>query len=351
MKRHLSLMLCLLLLFPLAACRQGESKGMEKYTEYYFDYFDTATTVVGYAESKEAFDATAEQIRSELERYHRLYDIYSTYEGIHNLCTVNSTEGGVHRPVAVDGEILSLLRFAKQMYKETNGTVNVAMGSVLSLWHDCREQALLRPDEAALPSTEDLLRAAEHTDIEQVIIDEEAGTVYLADPLMTLDVGAVAKGYATEQIAKALREQDVSGFMLNVGGNVRTVGHKPDGSAWTVGIENPDRLSADAYVTTVDIEELAVVTSGSYQRFYTVDGTSYHHIIHPETLFPAAHYLSVSVLCPDAGVADALSTALFCMPLEDGYACIADRAEVAVLWVLPDGSIEKTENFPTATDS
>jgi thiamine biosynthesis lipoprotein len=153
---------------------------------------------------------------------------------------------------------------------------------------------------------------------------------------MRLDVGAVAKGYATEQVARWLEAQGVSGWLLNVGGNVRAVGKKPDGSLWMAGLENPDEDAKD-YLAYLQLESEALVTSGSYQRYYIVDGKSYHHIIHPDTLMPSEGYLSVSVICPDSGMGDALSTALFCMPLEDGKALVESMEGVEALWLTTDG--------------
>ena len=127
--------------------------------------------------------------------------------------------------------------------------------------------------------------------------------------------------------------------MLNVGGNIRSVGVKPDGSSWTIGIENP---SGGDYLVFLQLNGQAVVTSGSYQRYYTVSGKTYHHIIHPETLMPAEGFVSVSVVSPHSGYADALSTALFCLPLEEGLRLVESLPDLEALWVSDDGT--KTES-------
>lgn len=319
----------------LPACDETEPQ-LNKYSAYSFDWFDTATTIVGYAESQEAFDAMANEALERLGEYHQLYDIYKRYDGIENLCTVNDVVEGAHRTVAVDRRIIDLLLYAREMYDKTDGMTNVAMGSVLKLWHDYRAVGMDDPADASLPPTEALTEAAQHTDIQKLVIDEGAGTVTLTDPQMRLDVGAIAKGYATEQVAKWLEEQGVSGWLLNVGGNVRAVGEKPDGTPWTVGLENPEDTSAE-YLAYLQLTDEALVTSGSYQRYYIVDGKSYHHIIHPDTLMPAEGYLSVSVICPDSGMGDALSTALFCMSVEDGKALVEALPDVEALWMTSDG--------------
>ena len=317
----------------LSACAKAPQK--EKYSAYSLDYFDTATTIAGYAYSQEEFDKVAQEILMQLGEYHKLYSIYHRFEGMENLCTINELVDGQHRTVKVDPRIIDMLLFAKQMYEVTDGMTNIAMGSVLSLWHDYRSLGRDDPTVAALPPMEALQEAALHTDFSNLVIDEQAGTVTLTDPEMTLDVGAVAKGYAIERIALALEEQGVTGYVINVGGNVRTIGAKADGTPWNVGLE--DSQNGD-YLCYLQLNGQSVVTSGSYQRFYIVDGQRYHHIIHPDTLMPSEGYVSVSVVCVDSGLGDALSTALFCMTPEQGLTLVESLEGVEALWVHMDGT-------------
>lgn len=299
------------------------------------DYFDTVITVIGYENTKAEFDAVAEEIISQFAEYHRLYSIYHRFDGTENLCTVNELVDGKHRTVSVDRRIIDMLLYAKEMYAVTNGIVNVAMGSVLSLWHNYREIGKDNPAQASLPPIENLKAAAEHTDISKMVIDDENNTITLTDPLMKLDVGAIAKGYATECIARSLEEQGITGYVLNVGGNIRVIGSKPDGGKWTVGIENP---LDEEYFAYLNLTKESVVTSGSYQRYYYVDGKPYHHIIHPDTLMPAEGFLSVSVICNDSGFGDALSTALFCLPLKEGMEFVENLPETEAMWVTEQGT-------------
>lgn len=345
MKRFLALLTAVALLLGLGGC-----KTLTKYTDYSFDYFDTATTLVGYAHSKEEFDAVCTQIKELLGEYHRLYDIYHRYEGVQNLCTVNDLHDGVHRPVQVDAKIMGLLTYAKELYTLTGGKMNVAMGSVLSIWHRYRTAGISNPQEAQLPPMDQLQQAALHTDIGQMVLNEQESTVFLADPQMSLDVGAVAKGYATEQVALYLEQQGITGYILNVGGNVRCVGARPQGQPWSVGIENPDTANQEQpYVAYLHLVNKSLVTSGSYQRYYTVNGVRYHHIIDPATLMPGTNYRSVSVLCTDSGKADALSTALFSMSYQEGAALIQGLADVEAMWVLPNGEQRYSAGFKDYT--
>jgi thiamine biosynthesis lipoprotein len=324
-------------------CSCGKKEKL--YTSYSFDYFDTVTEVSGYCSSQEQFDEIYSYVEKMLGEYHRLFTIYHRYAQKENLCTVNELVDGQHRTVTVDERIIDMLLFAKDAYTRTNGKLNVAMGSVLKLWHNARQFGAENPAQAKLPSASALQEASLHTDIECLIIDRDANTVFLSDPALTLDVGAVAKGYAVEMIARELEGRGISGFVLNVGGNVRTIGKKPSGECWRVGVENPDKDAQDAYIARLFLCGEALVTSGTYQRYYIVDGVRYHHIIDPSTLFPSEWYSSVSVVCESSADADVLSTALFCMPLEEGMALIENTDGAEACWVLTDGTLVRSSGF------
>ncbi len=310
----------------------------QKFTEYYFDYFDTATTVIGYEETEEEFKAVAKEIENQLKEYHQLYNIYNLYEGLNNICALNRVKDGVHQKLKVDKKIIDLLLFSKEMYEETNGVVNVAMGSVLSIWHSYRNEGLNNPKNAMLPPMEKLKKAEKHTDINDLIIDENNSTVFLRDPEMTLDVGAIAKGYAVEMIGESLKAKGKTGYLLNVGGNVKAISDS-ENESFEIGIENPDKDDENPYIKRLTVTNESVVTSGNYQRFYTVDGKNYHHLIDPKTLMPGENFKSVSVIMENSAFADAYSTALFLMSYEEGEQFIKGKSDVKVIWVKNDGSI------------
>ena len=265
--------------------------------------------------------------------------------GVNNLKTVNDSAG--QAPVRVDQKIIDLLLACRELYGVTQGRVNVAMGSVLSLWHDYREAGTAHPEQAALPPMEALEEAARHTAIEDLVIDERASTVYLADPDMRLDVGAVAKGYAAQRVAEACRAQGDGSMLISVGGNVCAIGGQDSaGKPWTVAVTDPS--GERPYLHALAVADATLVTSGSYQRQYTVDGKSYPHILDPDTLMPAAYFTSVTVLAEDSGCADALSTALFILPYGEGAALAASLDGVEALWVETDGTQHMTDGFRAA---
>ena len=313
------------------------AQGKQQHQATFLDVFDTVTTVSGVTDSEETFRQRVGQIHDVLMRYHQLFDIYNAYPGINNLKTVNDHAG--IGPVQVDGEVIRLLLDCRDYYELTDHAVNAAMGSVLNLWHEARTAGLDDPEHAALPEEAALQNAAAHTDWAAVEIDEEAGTVFITDPELRLDVGAVAKGWAAQRAAEATPE----GFLISVGGNVCATGPKDDsGTPWVVGITNPD--GGSEYLHTLYDTDSAIVTSGDYQRYYVVDGEIYHHIIDPATLYPAGRFCSVTVICRDSGLADALSTALFVLPREEGEA-LAQSCGAEAMWVDTEGNCFYTPGF------
>ncbi|MBR2929980.1 MAG: FAD:protein FMN transferase [Clostridia bacterium] len=319
-------------------------------SETYYEYFGTVSSVICYREDTEAeFRRVADKVDTLLSEYHTLYDIYHEYSGINNIATVNRYAGIM--PVEVDDRIIDLLLYAKEVYELTSGEVNVAMGSVLKLWHEAREGN--GDGTHTLPTDEELIEASLHTDICSILIDEAAGTVFVTDRDASIDVGAIAKGYATERIAEALvadEEIEADGYALNIGGNIRLIGSK-GGEEWRIGITNPDRTSDDPYVMRISVKNTSIVTSGDYERYFTVDGKNYHHIIDKDTLYPSKYFHSVTVVTEDSALADALSTALFSMHINDGYKLITSLDGVEAMWVNANGAPPTTTpGFPKIED-
>lgn len=334
--KKLSVILIIAMVISLFSGCSGLAKP-QQYTATYFTLFDTVTTIIGRGESQAEFELAAQNIHDDLLGYHQLFDIYNDYEGLNNLKTVNDQAGKT--PVVVDSRIIALLKDCRVYYDLTGGKVNAAMGSVLTLWHQARNDSIAAPDNAYLPDGEGLSIAAQHMDFSNVMIDEAASTVFLADPDLRLDVGAVAKGWSVQQACEKAPE----GLLISVGGNVFATGPKDEaGTPWVVGVQDPD--GGDSYLETISITGGSVVTSGDYQRYFTVDGKNYHHIIDPETLYPSESWRSVTVVCPDSGLADALSTALFVLPREDGQVLL-DRCGAMAMWADREGNIFYSSGF------
>lgn len=342
MKRFARLLTAALAVGLLGSCRPAP--GHQWHSEVFVGYFDTIITLVGYTKSDAEFDEFLRQAEAEFARLHKLYDIYSNYDGINNIKTVNDQAG--IGPVRVETDLLDLVRFAKEWAVAGAHKTNIALGPVLQVWHRYRQEGLADPESAQLPPRAELEAAAKYADAAKILIDEQAKTIYLAESGMSLDLGAVAKGYATELVAQKLEQAGLISGIINAGGNVRTIGKPLDGvrDYWGVGILNPDRplFADDRNLDVVYINDAAVVASGDYQRYYYVEDVRYHHLIDPATLLPADYYRALTVVHADSGWADLLSTELYLLPYPESRLLAESLDGVEVLWIMPDGEVRVT---------
>ncbi|PYG87747.1 thiamine biosynthesis lipoprotein [Ruminiclostridium sufflavum DSM 19573] len=344
-KKLTATIIAITFLINLTACGSQDRK---RYEAEFLELFDTMTKIVAYTDSKEEFTRYSRLIYDNLKEYHQLYDIYNNYDGINNIKTINDNAG--IKAVKVDKRIIALINYSIEWYKKTNGKMNIALGSVLEIWHKYREEGIDNEAEAAVPDMAELKKAAEHTDINKIIIDEANSTVFLADPEMSIDVGSIGKGYATEQVSRIAYEKGFTSGLISVGGNIRAIGNKDSGGKlWNLGIQNPDKESEKSNVSIVYLADLSLVSSGDYERYYTVNGKRYHHLIDPDTLFPAEYFSQVTIVCKNSGMADALSTAVFCMPVEKGMEFINNLPDTEALWVMKNGDLKYSKGFEEFT--
>ena len=351
LQRGVSLLLAAVLAFGTGCSKlpgggSPADTGYTRYSTQFYDTFDTIIQVIGYAETQEEFEGYAGTIHQRFQELSQLYDRFYEYSGVNNIRTINLNAGVA--PVEVEPELLEMLSFAKEWCQKTQGRVNIAMGPVLEIWHQYRDQysgqALAADAAGALPSMEALDDANHFSSLDKVIIDREKGTVFLEDKKMALDVGAVAKGYAAQLVADEIYEAGFRSFTISAGGNVVTGDPPLDGvrNSWGIGIQDPfaDLNKPDSQSLDVAlVANRCVVTSGDYRQFYTVGDQLIHHIIDPATLWPANQYRALTVVCEDSGLGDFLSTCLFVMDYDEGRA-LAEELGVGVLWVFPDGRVE-----------
>ena len=307
-------------LLAVTALTAFSSCGEKRFSVTYTDVFDTVTTFTACCKSEKRFTELSQTVHDELKRIDAIFNIYDEKSTAFAVNTEKNAE--------ICGDMYQVLLVSREFYDKTGGKLNIAMGSVLSLWHDFRENGRQLPEKEALVS------ASGHTDMENLFFTNDRAA--LNDPEMTLDFGAVAKGYAADAVSRLLD----CDYILNLGGNVYAGGHKDGGSKWSVGIENPD----GGILTVLSVSDVSVVTSGDYQRYRELDGIKYHHIIDCETLCPSELYRSVTVIHTSSLTADALSTALFCMDIESGRALAAEYGAEA-LWMKKDGTLVRTGGF------
>lgn len=327
-----------------------QENNLEKLDKTYYDYFDTVTTLLTYSDDKESFDKSCEILEEELAKYHKLYNSYDDFEGVNNFKTINDKAG--IEPVKVDPEIIELIEYSKKMYELTDGNINIAMGSLLGLWHEYREMSINDPSKAAIPSEEELVAKSEHKNIDAIEIDKENSTVYINDPNVQIDIGAIGKGFATEKMANKLNENGFSRGILSVGGDDVIIGVNPNSSngAWKIAVQNPFLEDKEnPYSSIVSVKDTSIVTSGDYQRFFTVDGKNYHHIIDPATKYPSNKWKSVSVKADSIALADTLSTYLFIVDHETGLKKAKENG-IEAYWIDPEGNEFKTDGWEAMED-
>jgi FAD:protein FMN transferase len=343
-------------LFILIApgCSSLDKNEYKRYSDSIFDTFDTLVRVVAYTRSDEEFRQYFDTIHSRLQELHILFDIYNEYEGINNIKTINDNAG--IRPIRVEQEIIDLIIFSKEWSERTGGSVNIALGPVLKIWHTYREEALYNPENAALPPADLLTEALEYSDLDKVIVDLAQMTVYLPDRGMSLDVGAVAKGFALDLVASEIVDEGLLSAIISAGGNIRTIGKPLDQARerWGIGVQDPDASIVGGSEKLLDIIYLStgsVDTSGDYQRYYMVGDKLVHHLIDPETMMPAEHYRAVTVVAANSGIADFMSTALFLIPFEASIALAKSIDNFEAMWIMPDGEVRTTAGMNKLLES
>jgi len=325
-----SLVLIVLLAGVLAACT-GNSN-YRRFREDFFDVFDTFSFIIGYAQSQEEFNYFSQEIiRAELQRLHQLFDIFNEYEGINNLHTINKNAGIA--PVDVDPVIIDMLQLSVEAYRISGGIMNIAIGPVTEIWREARE-------EGFVPGMDDLLDASNYIDINGLIINEEMGTAFLRYKGMSLDVGAVAKGFAIELAAQSAIAAGFESFLLYVGGDVR-VAEGPPGGKWSIGVSNPE---GGGLLDVVYAENTSVFSSGDYLRYFVIGGQRFHHIIDPRSLMPAVNHRNATVIYPDGGMADILSIVAFILDIDEAKEFVTGL-EAEAIWMLKDSTVVTTEGW------
>lgn len=227
-------------------------------------------------------------------------------------------------PVIVDPDVFRMLLMAKEYHRLTEGAFDITIGPVMDLW------GFGKPEQM-LPSADDLREALSLVDSNDLILNEKDQSAFLKKKGMSLDLGAVAKGYAVERAAQILEEAGIERAIINAGGNIRVIGQKGPHQGWQVGIQDP--RDTQALIGILSLQNESAVTSGDYQRNKQIAGKTYHHLLSLRTGYPAESMMSVTVVTKDSGEADLLSTALFLMEPEQALAFMtqSENAEAVLI--------------------
>lgn len=259
-----------------------------------FFAMDTYMEVDAYGDNGEKAVAKAEK------EVNKLDSILSTGKSTSEISKLNKNKKQV-----VSADTMSLIKESVKISKETNSAFNPTIYPLMELWGFTTKNYYV-------PKDNEIKTLLNHMDIDNIKIDERKNEVSFKDSNMKIDLGAIAKGYTSSKIIDIFKENNIKSGMVTLGGNVQVLGKKPDGSLWKVGIQNP--IGEDEYLGVLQTSDKAVITSGGYERNFTKNGKTYHHILDPSNGYPANNGLtSVTIISSDGTLADALSTSLFVM--------------------------------------
>lgn len=273
--------------------------------------------------SDEAFSASFARLR-EIE--HRM----SLRTDDSEIVEVNRYAG--KRAVAVSADTFEVVQKALEIAALSRGAFDPTVGPLVQAW-DIGGEHPRKPQQEEIDSLLPLIG------YERVVLDEDALSVFLEDEGMLLDLGGIAKGYAADEVARILSEHGVGHAIVNLGGNVLTLGKKIDGSPWKIGVQDPESLRGE-YVMIVSLIDQTLVTSGPYERFLELDGETYHHILDTKTGYPVkSDFTSVSIVTRNSLLADALSTSLYALGYEEGMALINTLEDVEAIYMTQEKKI------------
>lgn len=308
----------------LTGCSGAKSSTQTDQDLTYTDMlFDTVIKI-------QILDPADESILDGLKKLCEKYDtMFSTNNTDSELYKLNHANG---QPFTVSSETANLIQEGIHYSELSGGAFDLTIEPVSALWD-------FKADKPTVPSSDAIAQAVSHVDYTKVDIQDN--TVTLEDPEAGIDLGAIAKGYIADQVKTYLKKQGIKHAIINLGGNVDVIGTKPDGSKYNIGIQKPFDESGEA-ITSVQLKDQTVVTSGIYERYFKKNGKLYHHILDPRTGYPCENNLySVSIITDSSTKADALSTTCFLLGYEKGMELIQSMDGVEAIFITDDEKVHK----------
>lgn len=303
----------------------AQNSNLQKISKDFF-VMDTVINITVFSPDQAKGQEAVEQAAGEFQR---INDLVSRFPGENlpdpqgsDVYRVNE-EAGIS-PVQVNEDTLAMVERAKHFAELSEGAFDITIGPIMDLWG-------FGGKEYQVPTEAELKRALSLTDYRKIILDKGAKTIFLPEKGMVMDLGGIAKGYATDMAVKKLRSASIKSALINAGGNVFAVGSKPDGSPWKIGIQDP--RNGSEIVAIVSVTDSAVVSSGDYERYFEKNGERYHHIIDPATGKQARGLLGTTIVTGDSADADIFSTLMFVLGQEKGMVFKKTLPKVEVVFI------------------
>jgi thiamine biosynthesis lipoprotein len=285
----------------LCACTP-QKENIYKKSKILMDTFVTITVV---SNSKNSADKAIDTAFSEIERLEKLSNFFSSESEVSRINKNPGISG-----VRVSPDILDMLNKAIMVSEKTEGAFDVTIGPVISLYDFHKK---IKPEESAVKKNLSLVNYRE------LIIDRNKSAAFLKKRGMLIDLGGIAKGYAADKAVEALKRNRINSGLVSVAGDIKAFGLKPDGKPWKIGIRNPrSKSKEDDVMATIELSDMAISTSGDYERCFILDGKRYHHLLSPKTGYPAEGCQSVSVITKECAFTDAFATGVFILGPEKG---------------------------------
>jgi len=326
----------LLLVFTCSGCVL-KSAQLKEFTDERF-LMDTLIQITVYTDDEQRGKEVLDKAFAEFERINNLTDRFPK-EGKSTAASsdvIRINENAGIRPVQVSADTLNIIQRSLYYAQLSGGSFDITIGPVMDLWGFGKSMQ-------HVPSDEQIQRALSLVDYRKVIVDPDNGTVFLQKPGMSLDFGGVAKGYATEEAAKALRESGIKHALINAGGNVYALGTKPDGTPWRIGVRDP--RNANGLIAVLSVKDTSVVTSGDYERYFEEGGIRYSHLIDPATGKQARDLMQTTVVTESSTDADILNKPLFILGRQRGMSFAESLQGVGAIFVGADKQVTFTGNL------
>ena len=296
----------------------------ENYSRTIF-LMDTKIDAAVYGAGKKQSDEVFAAIFEEMQRLEKILSRHIFESDVNRI-----NEGAGRYPVKVEAETIQVIKKALEVAELSRGAFDPTVGALLELWG-------WGTDKLRVPSEEEIVAVLPLVDYKKVEVDGESSTVYLAEPGMKLDLGGIAKGFIVDRGLMAAKGYPFRGLFINAGGDISILGEKPSGEKWRVAVQSPwDPLT---WVAVLETAGGSIATSGNYQRYFEEDGQLFHHILNPWDGFPAQELSSVTILAPEAAVADALSTAVFVLGKDKGLSLLESMEGIEGLIIDKEGNI------------